>query len=41
MVEQLSKERKLRRGLTVERGADILWSILNPLHYDNLVVARG
>ncbi len=41
VVEQLDKEGRLRPGLTVGRGADILWSILNPLHYDNLVVARG
>ncbi|MDQ6910915.1 MAG: TetR/AcrR family transcriptional regulator [Actinomycetota bacterium] len=41
VVEQLDKEGRLRPGLTVEMGADILWSILNPLHYDNLVVSRG
>ena len=41
VVEQLNTEGRLRRGLTVEKGADILWSILNPLHYDNLVVSRG
>ena len=41
VVQQLDKEGRLRPGLTVERGADILWSILNPLHYDNLVGVRG
>ena len=41
VVEQLGREGRLRRGLTVQRGTDILWSILNPLHYENLVVARG
>jgi AcrR family transcriptional regulator len=41
VVETLDREGKLRPGLTVERGADILWSILNPLHYDNLVASRG
>ena len=41
VVEQLHREKRLRPGLTPERGADILWSILNPLHYANLVVARG
>ena len=41
VVQQLERDGRLRRGLTVARGTDILWSILNPLHYDNLVVARG
>lgn len=41
VVEQLAREGRLRPGLTVERGTDILWSLLNPLHYDNLVAVRG
>ncbi len=41
VVETLHSEGRLRQGLTVEKGADILWSILNPLHYDNLVTSRG
>lgn len=41
VVTQLASERRLRRGLTVTRATDILWSILNPLHFDNLVTARG
>lgn len=41
VVETLHSEARLRPGLTVEKGADILWSILNPLHYDNLVASRG
>lgn len=41
VVELLKREGKLRCGLTVQRGTDILWSILNPLHYENLVVTRG
>ncbi|MFN2452163.1 MAG: TetR/AcrR family transcriptional regulator [Candidatus Dormibacteria bacterium] len=41
VVAQLAAEGRLRPGLSVDRGADILWSIINPLHYDNLVVTRG
>lgn len=41
VVEQLAREARLRPGLSVERGTDILWSLLNPLHYDNLVASRG
>ncbi len=41
VVEQLDEGGLLRPGLTVERGADILWSILNPLHFDSLVTSRG
>ncbi|MFN2463470.1 MAG: TetR/AcrR family transcriptional regulator [Candidatus Dormibacteria bacterium] len=41
VVEQLDSEGRLRASLTVEKGTDILWSILNPLHYDNLVTSRG
>lgn len=41
VVERLHSEGRLRAGMTVETGTDILWSILNPLHYDNLVVSRG
>ena len=41
VVEHLASEGRLRDGLTVDKGTDILWSILNPLHYDNLVTSRG
>ena len=41
VVRQLAREGRLRPGLTIRRGTDILWSVLNPLHYDNLVVSRG
>jgi AcrR family transcriptional regulator len=41
VVEQLDREGKLRPGLDVRRGTDILWSILHPLNYDNLVAMRG
>ncbi|MFN2465518.1 MAG: TetR/AcrR family transcriptional regulator [Candidatus Dormibacteria bacterium] len=41
VVETLDSEGRLRPGLTVDKATDILWSILNPLHYDNLVTARG
>lgn len=41
VVAQLAREGRLRPGMTVARGTDILWSLLNPLHYDNLVAVRG
>lgn len=41
VVQALAREGRLRPGLSVERGTDMLWSILNPLHYDNLVATRG
>ncbi len=41
VVATLAAEGRLRPGLSAEQGTDILWSIINPFHYDNLVVTRG
>ena len=41
VIVQLHSEKRLRAGLTVDRATDILWSLVNPLHYANLVQARG
>ena len=41
VVMQLDRERRLRPGLSIDRATDILWSLINPLHYDNLVNSRG
>jgi AcrR family transcriptional regulator len=41
VVESLRKKRALARGLTVDRGADILWTINHPDVWQLLVVERG
>ncbi|MFN2583046.1 MAG: TetR/AcrR family transcriptional regulator [Candidatus Dormibacteria bacterium] len=41
VVTRLAEEGRLRPGLTITRATDMLWSILNPLHFDNLVTSRG
>ena len=41
VVESLRRKRALARGLGVERGADILWTINHPDVWQLLVVERG
>lgn len=41
VVESLRRKRALARGLGVERGADILWTINHPDVWELLVVERG
>lgn len=41
VVEQLAREKRLRPGLSITQATDMLWSIINPLHFDNLVTSRG
>lgn len=41
VVEDLHRRRALRRGLGVERAADILWTLNHPDVYRLLVVERG
>lgn len=41
IIKQLAKEGRLRPGLSVRSATDILWSIIHPLNYDNLVATRG
>jgi AcrR family transcriptional regulator len=41
IVEALSKRKALRRGLTVERGSDILWTLNHPDVWHLLVGERG
>jgi AcrR family transcriptional regulator len=41
VAEDLHKRRALRRGLDVDRAADILWTLNNPDVYELLVTERG
>jgi AcrR family transcriptional regulator len=41
IVEALSKRKAVRRGLTVERGSDILWTLNHPDVWHLLVGERG
>jgi len=41
VVEDLHTRRALRRGLTVERAADILWTLNDPEFYRLLASERG
>lgn len=41
LVESLARKRALRRGLDVDRAADILWAINHPTTWQLLVVERG
>jgi AcrR family transcriptional regulator len=41
IVASLAKRKTLRRGLSVERGADILWALNNPDVWQLLVGRRG
>ena len=41
VVESLHATRSLRRGLDVDRGADILWTLNHPDQWQLLVVQRG
>jgi AcrR family transcriptional regulator len=41
IVQSLSRDRALRKGLTVETGADIMWALNQPSLYELLVNDRG
>ena len=40
-ARMLADRRFLRKGVTVERAAEIMWAYTSPEFYDLLVVGRG
>jgi hypothetical protein len=41
IIESISAKKALKRGLSVDRATDVLWTINHPSTWQCLVVARG